>query len=159
MRSFVTGIFLSTITMVFATWFLSSAILKTIQKSKTSSCANSESVAEKIQPHNKASYGSNTSSIYEKSSGRSSSRRGKTRFQKISNPFGTKLSIRNRANSFAPKLSLRRSHSWRHRRKRETYPQEKQYQQTKTSSKSTSSSPIISEYQNYIDMLNNQMKD
>lgn len=163
MRSLLTGMLIGTVTMVFATWFLSSTILKTIQSSKSSvSSVSSESLSKKINP-DKDSYTKSKPAMYNyKNSPQSySSWGGSTSFKKTSSPFGAKLNIRGPANPFAPKLSLRgrRSQEWGRKRKTEIYQAQKQDQQTNTSSKSTSSSPIISGYQNYIDILNEQMKD
>jgi len=166
MRSILNGILLSTITMTFATWFLSSAILKTIQKDNSSSSISSESITNKIQndkdniPYVKSS--SSTSS-YKKTSKRTYYRGRKTQFKKTSNPFGAKLNLRANPNPFDPKLSLRgrRSPEWGRKCKSKTLQQQKQYQQTNTqvNSNNKSSSQIVSGYQNYIDILNEQMKD
>lgn len=163
MRSLLTGMLIGTVTMVFAAWFLSSAILKTIQSSKSSvSSLKSESITENVKP-DKDSYTKSKPAIYnyKNASQGYSFWGGSTRFKKTSSPFGSKLNIKSSANPFAPKLSLRgrRSQEWGRKRKTETYQAKKQEQQTNTSSKSTSSSPIISGYQNYIDILNEHMKD
>ncbi len=157
MRSLMTGMLISMITMFFATWFLSNSILKTIQKDKSVSSEKNESLTEKIK------YGQDNKSSSVASYTRSPSRDGITRFQKpVAHPFGAKLNLRDNSNPFAPKLSLRRPHSWSFKRKTEPPRQEKQYQQSDSSPKTSSnksSSPIISGYQNYIDILNEQMKD
>ena len=163
MRSLLTGMLIATVSMVFTTWFLSNAILKTTQSGKSSlSAVNNESVTDKIKS-DKDSYTRSRSSVhsYANAPQSYSSWGGSTRFKKTSSPFGAKLNIRGPANPFAPKLSLRgrRSQEWGRERKTETYQAQKQDQQTNTSSKSTSSSPIISGYQNYIDILNEQMKE
>lgn len=147
--------------MFFATWFLSSTILKTISQSQASSSVNNESLAEKMKYGNDSMpYSKESSSISSSRSSRKTySRDGVVRFQKTSNPFGAKLNLKDNSTPFAPKLNLRRSHSWSHRRRTERPPQQKQYQQTNTSTSKKSSSPIISGYQNYVDLLNDQMKD
>jgi len=149
--------------MVFATWFLSSMILKSIQKSKTSFSVNNKSITEKIKYGNDSmSYAKESPSIA-RIPGRTYTPSGAVSFQKpSSNPFGAKLNFKDNSNPFDPKLNLRRSHSWRFKRERETYQQENQYQQSNSSQKtgsSKSSSPVISAYQDYIDILNDQMKD
>ena len=162
MRSLMTGMLISMITMFFATWFLSSTILKTISKIKPSSSGNNESLEEKIKYGKDSmsdSKGSLSVSSYARSKGRTYSRDGVVRFQKTSNPFGTKLNLRDNSNPFAPKLNLRRPHSWSHGPGRESIPQQKQYPKTNTSTSTKSSSQIISGYQNYVDLLNDQMKD
>lgn len=148
--------------MFFATWFLSSTILKTISKIKPSSSGSNESLEQKIKYGKDSMYDSKESpsvSSYTRSPRRNYSRDGVVRFRKISNPFGPKLNLRDNSNPFAPKLNLRRPHSWSHKRRRESIPQQKQYQKTNTSTSTKSSSPIISGYQNYVDLLNEQMKD
>ena len=161
MRSIMTGILISMITMFFSTWFLSSAVLKTLQTGKFVSSGKSESLTEKIK------YGRDSKSPsvsgYSRSSGRSYTRSGAIRFKKPGgSPFGEKLNLKDNSKPFAPKLSLRRPHSWRFERKEEDYQQKKRYQQTddtRSTDSEKSSSPIISGYQNYIDILNEQMKD
>ena len=162
MRSLMAGMIISMITMFFATWFLSSTILKTISKIKPSSSGNNESLEQKIKYGKDSMSHSKESppiSSYTRGTGRNYSRDGVVRFQKTSNPFGTKLNLRDNSNPFAPKLNLRRKHSWSHRPRRESIPQQKQYQKTDSSTSTKSSSPIISGYQNYVDLLNEQMKD
>jgi hypothetical protein len=168
MRSIFNGILITTITMTFAIWILSSVILKTTQKSKSSSSVNSESITGKIRngTNSMSHVKSNTSSSsYAQAPRRTYSRGRKTEFQKISSPFGAKLNLRANPNPFAPKLSLRgrKSQEWGRKRKTETQQIQEHYQQTNSStnssSKNTSSSPIISGYQNYVDILNEQMKD
>ena len=164
MRSILNGMVLAMITMFFSTWFLSTSVLKTIQAGKSSSSVNEESVSEKVNYGKKSVSVSGTPtsiSSYTRSSRRRSSGSGAVRFKKARSPFGSKLSIRSKSNPFAPKLRLR-GNAWQQldRKPRvETKQRQKEYQQTTTSSKTTSSSPIISGYQNYIDILNEQMKD
>lgn len=147
--------------MFFSTWFLSSAILKTIQHGKAVSPEKSESLKEKVK------YGQNSGSS-SVAAYVSSPRSGYTRSGAVSfknsggSPFGKKLNLRDNSRPFDPKLSLRRPHSWRFERKDEVPAAKKTYQQmdsSQNSSSGKSSSPIISGYQNYIDILNDQMKD
>ncbi len=161
MRSIMNGMLISMITMFFSTWFLSNAILKNTRTGKSASSEKNESLTEKIK------YGrdSGNSSIrsYTRKPRRSYTRSGAIRFEKPGgSPFGAKLNLKDNSKPFAPRLSLRRPHSWRFEQEKESYQQKKQYQQTDNSQKNDlhkSSSPIISGYQNYIDILNDQMKD
>ena len=175
MRSILNGMIIAMITMFFATWFLSSTILKNIQASKSSSSSyvNNESISKKIRyGQDSMAESTSTPSIksYARSPRRTYSGSGAVRFKKTSNPFGPKLKLKYNRNPFAPKLSLRRP-AWHQgdRRESELNQQQQQYQQTQkqqtqkqqstTPSKSISSSPIIGGYQNYVNLLNEQMKD
>lgn len=83
MRSLMTGMLISMITMFFATWFLSSTILKTISQSQASSSVNNESLAEKMKYGNDSmSYSKESLSIssYTRSSRKTYSRDGVVRF-------------------------------------------------------------------------------
>jgi hypothetical protein len=161
----MTGMLISMVTMFFSTWFMSSAILKTVQSGKAVSSEKNETLTEKIK-YGKDS-GSSSITGYARSPGRSYTRTytrsGAISFKKTGgSPFGSKLNLKDNSNPFAPKLSLRRPHSWRFERKEENYQQKKQYRQsenTQNTNSKKSSSPIISGYQNYIDILNDQMKD
>jgi len=163
MRSILNGLIIATVTMFFATWFLSNIILKYMQKSKSSSFVNNESITEKTKygkegmaystKPSTASYARTPRQTYSRSGS------GAVRFRKTSNPFGKKLNIRDSSNPFAPKLSLRGSAWGQVDRKRKTEYKQQEQSQTNTSSTSKSSNPVISGYQNYVDILNEQMKD
>jgi len=171
MRSILNGMIIAMLTMVFATWFLSTVILKYIKQSKSSSSVNNESITEKIKYSKDSMAYSKKPSVasYSRAPRQTYSRSGSgaIKFRKTSNPFGKKLSIRDRSNPFAPKLSLRGSAWDQVDRKRKTeykqqyqeQEQEQEQSQTNTSSTNKSSNPVISGYQNYVNMLNEQMKD
>jgi len=164
MRSMMTGMLICMIGIFFATWFFSSVVLKVIKNSKSlSSSVNSESIIDKINSNDDSmSYTKNGASV-------SSYARAprQTRYSRTS-PFGSKLNLRSNPHPFGPKLDLGRNpHPFgpkldlRNPMRRNT----KQYSETKQKAESsqqqsgTSTSKIISGYQNYIDVLNEQMKD
>jgi hypothetical protein len=168
MRSILNGILISTIIMILSTWFVSSTIVKILQGSKSSSAAvdSDESITEKIKyGKDSISYTKEKPTVYNyaRKPRRTYYGSGAVKFQKTSNPFGSKLRIKGNPNPFSPKLSLRRPPWYRNdrRSKPETYQEQNKEQQNNTpsSSKNKSSSPIISGYQNYVDMLNKQMED
>lgn len=101
---------------------------------------------------------------------RSYSRRGKSRYQRSSSPFGPKLRLReNNSSPFGPKLSLRgrRSLEWGRKRQTKNYQNQdaakknENYNNNGTGAKSgaAGNTPIISGYKSYVDMLNKQMED
>lgn len=148
MRSVLTGMLISMITVFFGMWFLSSSILKMIKQPEISSALKSKNRIEKS--YNADSSNSNNSPeehYYED--------------EYCDSPFGGKLTFEKSSNPFGPKLSLRQTRYKKWNSKKKTYSRNKSYRQTSqkrnSSSKSKDSSDIISDFKSYIDSINDQM--
>jgi hypothetical protein len=148
MRSILTGMLISLITVFFGTWFLSSSILKMIKQPEISSALKSKNRTEKPY-HGDSSYSDNTSEEYYYED------------EYCDSPFGEKLTFEKSSNPFGPKLSLRQKRYKKWNRKKKTYSKNKYYKQTSQKrnsiSKSNDSSDIISDFKSYIDAINDQM--
>lgn len=173
MRSIMTGMLLSLISLTVSTWFLSSSLLKSISTAKATTQAYGPKSSFADTNSTKLDYASKTTqdkavrnTYYYNTPWRSKG--GKKGIV----DFGPRLSLRAPGGSpFGPKLNLRsnRSSSWKNssnrgRQRQQARRQSQQYQQNQNpmgniDTKNVNLPSILSGYKAYVDLLNNQMKD